>query len=171
MASKLSLPRALCAVVVVAVAMSVLPAPGDADAAVKLDRTERSIIRKVNRIRAHHGLPRLFANRALSRSAEYHSADMLWANFFAHPSSNGDSMAKRVSAYRPSRTVGEVLAWIAHPTGRGQAGRIVSMWMRSPTHRASLLTRKFRRIGVSRRSGVLGSKRVTVFTADLATVR
>jgi uncharacterized protein YkwD len=42
------------------------------------------------------------------------------------------------------------------------------MWMNSAPHRASLLDGRFRRIGVGRRIGMLGSTNSIVFTADLA---
>jgi uncharacterized protein YkwD len=45
---------------------------------------------------------------------------------------------------------------------------VVRMWMHSPPHRASLLSRSFRRIGIARRKGSLGRTRAVVFTADLA---
>jgi uncharacterized protein YkwD len=45
------------------------------------------------------------------------------------------------------------------------------MWMASPGHRAVLLDRAFRRIGIGRRGGYLGGRPVTVFTADLQSAR
>jgi uncharacterized protein YkwD len=167
----LTLPRALFACLFATLAVMLLPAPKPAAAAARLDRTERKIIRKFNRIRAHHGLPRLHASRALSRSADYHSRDMLAANFFAHPSSNGDSMAQRLSEFLSSRWTGEVLAYIPGGSRHDQSRRVVRMWMHSAPHRESLLMRRFRRVGVSRRIGVLGGRQVTVFTADLASAR
>ena len=61
-------------------AVTLLPAPRKADAAARHDRVERSIVRKFNKIRAAHGLPRLHSSRALARSADYHSSDMLRVN-------------------------------------------------------------------------------------------
>jgi uncharacterized protein YkwD len=166
-----TLPRAFFACLVATLVVTLLPAPKPAGAAARLDRTERRIIRQFNRIRAQHGLPGLHTSRALSRSADYHSRDMLAANFFAHPSSNGDSMAKRLSEFLSSRWTGEVLAYIPGGSSHDQATRVVRMWMNSAPHRESLLMRRFRRVGVSRRVGVLGGREVTVFTADLASAR
>jgi uncharacterized protein YkwD len=167
-AHRFTLPRAALACAVATLAVLLLPMPRPANAAARLDRVERKIIRKFNRIRAAHGLTRLHGNRALSRSADYHSRDMLAANFFAHPSSNGDSMSKRVSEFLPARWQGEVLAYLPSGSAAGQARKVVSMWMHSPPHRASLLMPQFRRVGVARRAGVLGGAQVTVFTADFA---
>jgi len=159
------------ACIVVSLAVALLPAPRKADAAGRHDRIERSIVRKFNKIRAAHGLPRLHSSRALARSADYHSSDMLRGNFFAHPSSNGDSMLKRVTTFRRARRVGEVLAWIPTTSGRGQAGRVVRMWMASAPHRASLLTASFTRVGVARRRGTFAGQTATVFTADFSSAR
>jgi uncharacterized protein YkwD len=51
------------------------------------------------------------------------------------------------------------------------ASRVVQMWMASPGHRAVILTRGFRRIGIGRRSGALGSTRAIVYTADFSSRR
>ena len=136
-----------------------------------MDRVERGIVHRINAIRASYRLPSVRINRALARSADYHSADMLRANFFAHASSNGESFVSRVEHFRPSNRIGETLAYVPTVDPDRSAGRIVELWMNSPPHRAALLNRKFRRIGVSRRRGALGDLRVVVFTADFASAR
>ena len=153
--------------------MVVLPAPASSYAAggPSFDNVERKIIRKINAIRAGSGLHRVKGNRALSRSADFHCRDMLGANFFAHTSSNGWSFEQRVERFRPARRIGETLAYLPKGSGGGMAGRIVTMWMNSPPHRASLLSPSFRRIGVARRNGKLGGQPVTVFTADFTSKR
>lgn len=151
----------------------VLPAPAISHAAggPSFDKVERKIVKKINAIRVNSGLHRVKRDRALSRSADFHCRDMLGANFFAHTSSNGWSFEQRVEQFRPARRIGETLAYLPKGMGGGMAGRIVSMWMNSPPHRASLLSPSFRRIGVARRDGTLGSQRVTVFTADFTSKR
>ena len=164
--------RAFVACLLLSLAAIAVPAPtqSHAGAGYRHDNVERSIVRKVNAIRSQHGLPRLRANSALQRSADYHSRDMLRANFFAHTSSNGVSMQDRVEQFRPSNRVGETLAYM--PSGQGGAAqRIVNMWMSSAPHRSSLLSGEFRRIGLARRKGALGSLKVVVYTADLASSR
>lgn len=137
-----------------------------------MDRTERKIVRAMNRVRASHGVGRLYRSRSLSRSADYHSRDMLRGDFFAHQSSNGTSFDARVRRFstRPAR-IGENLAWVSRVGERGLAQRIVSMWMGSPAHRAMLLAPAFRSVGVARRMGALGSVRAIVFTADFSSAR
>jgi uncharacterized protein YkwD len=146
-----------------------MPSVAHADAtSASTDHVERDIISKLNRIRSRDGLPHLHSNRALARAADYHCADMLRADFFAHSSSNGQSMESRVESYRESEWVGETLAYVPKRGAGHQAARIVRMWMHSPPHRAALLDGRFSRIGVARRVGQLDGQRSIVFTADLA---
>jgi uncharacterized protein YkwD len=107
----------------------------------------------------------------LGRAADYHSREMLYGNYFAHPSLNGRSMSSRVRRYSHSRRVGETLAMLSGGCRRGMAGRVVGMWMSSSTHRAVLLSAGFRRVGVARRVGRLGGRRACVVTADFASRR
>jgi uncharacterized protein YkwD len=45
------------------------------------------------------------------------------------------------------------------------------MWLNSPGHRAVLLSGKYRRVGIGRRVGRLGSSRACLVTADFASRR
>jgi uncharacterized protein YkwD len=144
---------AACAIACVAV-----PAPAVAR---RHDRVERAVIHRINFIRAVYGLPHVRPWFALRHAAEEHSRDMARANFFDHPSSDGTPFDVRLRRYVGGRSVGETLAVLS---GGGLASRVVSMWMNSPPHRAILLERGFRRIGVARHHGGLG----TLFTADFA---
>jgi uncharacterized protein YkwD len=136
-----------------------LPAP--ATAAGRHDRVERSVIRHINAVRYANGLAGLRPLRALRHAAEEHSRDMARASFFDHPSSDGTPFDVRVRRYVGSRPIGETLAALS---GGGQAARVVQMWMNSPPHRAILLERTFRRIGLARHRGGFGM----LFTADFA---
>jgi uncharacterized protein YkwD len=133
-----------------------------------LDRTERKVIRIVNRIRARHGLRRLKTSRRLARAASQHTGDMIARNFLSHASSDGTGMAQRVRHYTGARWIGETIAVVS---GRATASRAVRLWMHSPPHRAVLLSPAGRRIGVGKRRGRLAGSRRAVFTADLASRR
>ena len=146
-----------------------LPAPAGAGPA-HMDGRERAMLRGINRERAHYGLGRLRASGRLARAADYHSWEMLDANFFAHESRDGSSFDRRVRRFAPLRTVGETLAMIGG-CGRGSARRVVRMWMNSPPHRAILLSSAFRRIGLAKRTGDLGGTRACVVTADFGSRR
>ena len=59
-----------------------------------------------------------------------------------------------------------VVDWVKAVSG--SARRVVRMWMSSPPHRAILLSGRYRRIGLAKRTGTLGSMRACVVTADFA---
>jgi uncharacterized protein YkwD len=153
-----------CALVTAVCAISG-PAAAGARANPRLDVIERAVIRHVNAVRAYHGLARVRRSRALSRAADRHSRDMLRRNFFAHASSDGTPFDRRVRRFARAGIVGETLAWVSP---RGRARLVVRMWLESPPHRAILLSGGFRRIGVARRSGLLGGSARAVVTADFA---
>ncbi len=152
-------------------APAVVPAAAEARRSAGFDATERRIIRLVNKNRALFHLPPLRKTPSLGRSADAHSRDMLRSNFFAHHSSNGTPFERRVRRYRRAARLGENLAYVPRRRRGGQARTVVGMWMASPSHRAVILNRSFRRIGIGRRAGRLGTMRATVFTADFASKR
>ena len=154
-----------CSVVICCLALPARP-PEAVAAGVRLDSTERKVIRLVNQIRARHGLRRLRVSPALARAAGVHSTDMLRGGFFGHASGDGTPMSTRVKRYTNARWVGENLA-IARRRRAG-ANRVVRMWMNSPGHRRVMLARNSRRIGVGRCTGRIGSVSAAVFTADFA---
>ncbi len=51
------------------------------------------------------------------------------------------------------------------------ADAVVGAWMASPSHRATLLSPRFRRIGVARRAGPRGASAATAFPVDVASAR
>ncbi len=158
----------ICALVALTLTCG-LPA-ADADASARTDRVERSVVKRLNGIRARNGLGKLRLDRKLARAADVHSSDMVRADFFAHESSDGTPFQQRIAAFVRRRETGETLAYLAASQHR-KAARVVRLWMRSPGHRAALMTPRFRRIGVAKRRGELYGQPSAVFTADLATRR
>jgi uncharacterized protein YkwD len=136
-----------------------------ADAKPRVDSKERAIVRAINRQRAKHGLAKVRSSRRLARAADYHSWEMLDANYFAHESRDGGPFAERVRRYARHRSLGETLAMLGG-CGKGSARRVVRMWMESPGHRAILLSGAYRRVGLGKRTGDLGGSRACVVTAD-----
>src|SRR4051812_19274483 len=147
-------------------ATALMTAPTADAASARLSPTEKAVIRLMNQVRARHGLPALKPSRRLARAADGHSRDMLRHDFFAHESSDGTSFDRRVRSYAPARRVGENLAML--PGVGGAAGMVVQMWLDSAAHREILLSHGFRRVGVGKRSGDLGSQTATVYTVDFA---
>jgi uncharacterized protein YkwD len=136
----------------------------------KHDGIERAIVRAVNKQRAAHDLAPVKPTRSLARAADFHSREMLSGDYFAHASRDGGAFEQRVRRFAGFRSFGETLAWVTN-CGRGGARTVVDMWMSSSGHRAILLSSNFRRIGIGKRTGGLGSQRACVVTANFASHR
>ena len=153
---------ALCFCLLSAVLVSVLAAPAAQASGARVDRGERAVLRAINAARAHHGLRHVRSHRRLARAADAHTRHMLAADFFAH-----GAFSQRVRRYVRFRSIGETLAW----SSRCSARHLVRMWLNSPGHRAVLLSRTYRRVGIGRRLGDFGGRRACVVTADFASRR
>jgi uncharacterized protein YkwD len=106
----------------------------------------------------------------LARAARAHSAEQIRSGYASHDSPDGTPFDRRLQRYTRAWATGETIAWLPR-SQRRQARTVVRMWLRSPTHRGVLLDRRFRRLGVGRRSGMLGGRRMTVVTANFASAR
>ena len=111
----------------------------------------RATICLVNRIRTARGMPALRPNRQLDAFASSYARRMVRGGFFAHDVPRGPTFRQRVAASAYARaarrmSMGENLAWAAG--GLASPAQIVTSWMRSPGHRANILRRDFRDIGV-----------------------
>ena len=137
-------------------------APAAQASSPRMNAGERAIVRAINRARAAHGVRALRGHRRLARAADAHTRSMLRADYFAH-----GAFASRVRRYVRSRRVGETIAM----TTRCSARKVVRMWMNSGPHRAVLLSRGFRSVGIGRRVGRLGTSRACLVTADFASRR
>jgi uncharacterized protein YkwD len=124
---------------------------------------EQALLAEMNRVRAAHGAQPLRIDVRLERAARAQTSDMLRRGYFAH----GDFLRRLLGfgARGPAR--GENLAW-----GIGSystPGAIVAGWLASPPHRANLLRRGFRRVGLGRLIGPFaGRGGAAVVTADFA---
>jgi uncharacterized protein YkwD len=145
-----------------------VPAAASASSSARLDQRERAIIRGINHQRANHGLAPVRASARLSRAADFHSWEMLDANYFAHTSRDGGSFDQRVRRFVKKRALGETLAMLSGGCGRGSARQVVRMWMDSPPHRAILLSGTYRRVGIGKRVGSLGARKACMVTADFS---
>ena len=126
-------------------------------------RSESSLLREMNRVRAEHGLGLLTADTHLVRAAQSHSKEMIGSNVFEH-----GAFGTRMSRFNVTgRLTGENLAW---GTGaRGTAQGVVAGWLASPGHRANLLRPSFTRVGVGELVGAFrGYRGAHVVTADFA---
>lgn len=136
----------------------------------------RSTLCLINRVRHRYRLRPLAPNRILGAIATGQSHDMLLGHYFGDDSLSGMTPLARVlaSAYgrhghRRRLSVAQNIAWA---TGsEATPASIVRMWMQSQPHRAILLTRRYRSIGVGVRAGSPVSRSTGsagIYTVDLA---
>jgi uncharacterized protein YkwD len=134
-----------------------------AASAAGLTRSETSILREMNRVRAADGLQSLRADGRLELAARSHSREMVRTGSFAH-----GAFGTRMHQFQVRGSfAGENLAWGVGD--RGTARGIVAAWLASPGHRANLLRPSFRHVGVGAFVGSFrGFAGANVVTADFA---
>ena len=116
------------------------------------------MFKKINQIRKAHGIHKLRPSLYLFASSRRYARRMIRTDYFGHQS--------RIPVAGRFRLAGETLAW--HSGWRLRPRRTVRRWMRSPSHRAVLLSSRFRRLGVGRARGRYGSYRATMWVAHVA---
>ena len=113
----------------------------------------------MNQERTSRGLRPLRVNKRLSKAASRHAQDMVARNYFAHDTQGGGNFVDRIEnagyvAPHSFPSLGEDLA--AGSGDLGTARSIVESWMGSPGHRANILDRKFRELGIGVALGMPG---------------
>jgi uncharacterized protein YkwD len=123
-----------------------------------------------SQIRVEHGLPSFAENATLRRAATAHSTDMVASGYFEHTGPSGTTLVDRLfGAHYVGRNqtwvVGENLAWA---TGvDATPASVMRLWMASPGHRANILRRSYRDVGVGIVTGVPSDGTAgATFTAD-----
>jgi uncharacterized protein YkwD len=135
---------------------------------------ETGLVREINGVRRVRGLKPLLYSAKLTAAAVQHTREMGADGYFEHESFDSTEFWKRIARWYPSRgfsswSVGENLLYSA-PEVEG-AGSGVDDWMSSPGHRANLLNRSWREIGIAaihfdNAPGEYGGGPVTIVTAD-----
>jgi uncharacterized protein YkwD len=139
-----------------------------------LSAIESGLLVRINTVRRSHGVRALKHSRGLSAAASLHSRQMARDGVFRHGS--GEAFWKRIERFYHSSgysswEVGENLAYGAPEL---DAVATVRAWLKSPAHRANLLSRTWREIGlgavhVASAGGAFGNEPVTIVTADFGT--
>jgi uncharacterized protein YkwD len=138
--------------------------------------SERTIVRAtlclLNKQRHAHHMRGLKLSKRLGHAAEGHSAEMARVHYFSHDSRSGGSFLDRIRRagylkHARRWSVGENIAW-----GTGQLSTprsIVRAWMHSPGHRANILQRSFRQIGIGISFGApvrIAARAAATYTTD-----
>lgn len=105
---------------------------------------EGKVVQLVNQKRAQAGLKPLAHNWELSRVARYKSMDMRDQGYFSHTSPTYGSPFTMIKSFGISyRAAGENIAM-----GQSTPQAVVDAWMKSPGHRANIMSTQFTEIGV-----------------------
>jgi len=125
------------------------PYSGTTPANLTTAQAEESVTCLVNKTRRHHHARPLASDPGLQSAAQSHSAAMDSGNFFSHDGDGSTLDRIKATGYlggASAWTVGENIHWgVAR---RGTPKATVARWMASPTHRSTMLSRRFRNIGV-----------------------
>ena len=151
--------------------------PKQADgAATQQKALETALVRGINAVRKEHGLRQLAFSARLSAAAAQHTREMGAKGYFEHESYDSTEFWKRIERWYPSKarrswSVGENLLY-SSPDVTADEG--VELWMNSPGHRANILNRSWREIGMSAvhfesAPGEFEGSPVTLVTADFGT--
>jgi uncharacterized protein YkwD len=113
-------------------------------------QTKKAILCLHNLERRRHGLSQMRLSPELSAVALAHARDMVKRHYFSHFSPGGNDHMDRIaaSAYPPSAgcwTAGENLL---DADGAATPLQMLQAWMRSPEHRATILRRGWRDLGL-----------------------
>jgi len=123
-----------------------------------------------NQTRARYSLPGFCVHPSLHNAARAHSAEMIAKDYFSHNSYNGESFSNRLKRYGyaplPNRywTVDGDIAYNS-VSGSASADKVQSQRMNSPGHRANILNKNFRQIGVGAVYGNYKGYNLTIWTA------
>lgn len=143
---------------------------------IELNGDEKRTLDLHNQTRVDRGLPRLCVHPVLTKAARAHSQEMLDKDYFSHDSYNGETSEERLKRFGYTSkgysyyTIGENIAW-----GSGSSGspdNIFENWMNSSGHKANILNKNFRQIGIGARTGTYQNYAgATMYTVDFGTRR
>jgi uncharacterized protein YkwD len=151
------------------------PYSGTTPASLTTAQAEQSVTCLVNKTRRHHHARPLAWNPGLQSAAQSHSAAMDSGNFFSHDGDGSPLDRIKASGYlggASSWGVGENIHWGIGRRGTPKA--TVARWMASSMHRSTMLSRRFRNIGVGVAMGSPvggGGGNSAIYTADFGLSR
>jgi uncharacterized protein YkwD len=132
-------------------AASACPGAALTPTSANLREVRAAVLCLLNRERTSRGMKALHSNAKLRKAAERHSRNMNRQDFFDHVTPSGSTPLQRVKAAgyltgASSFSVGENIGW-----GESRLStplEMVNAWMHSAGHRANILRREFRHVGI-----------------------
>ena len=156
MSRKDALGPALATVLLLALAPAVAtaadcPHGGDLVTALSAPDRRAALLCVIDTERGARGLPLVRESAQLERSAQGHADDMVARQFFKHVTPGGSTLGYRVHATgyidgRRDWELGEAIAWAQQPLDTPAS--LMRAWLGSPEHRAIVLDRRFRDVGI-----------------------
>ncbi|OGJ63969.1 hypothetical protein A3C37_02515 [Candidatus Peribacteria bacterium RIFCSPHIGHO2_02_FULL_53_20] len=121
-----------------------------------LEKLRAEIVLAVNKQRQEAGVRPLQRNLKLQASAQAYAEDMKNRNFFSHESPEGETPQNRIQRGGYGNVTAQncdcrsFTAAFGENLARGQqtVEDVMQDWMDSPTHRANILTERFKEIGI-----------------------
>jgi len=146
--------------------------------AAPLSPIDASLVHQINAVRAARGLRPLAVSPRLVSAAQQHTREMGADGYFDHTSFDKSPFWKRIEKWYPSSGWGswQVGENILYQSPDLTVNQILRAWMESPEHRANLLSRDWRQIGISTMHfdgapGEYSGRPVTIVTADFGVRR
>ena len=175
MSRKDALGPALATVLLLALAPAVATAaecPHDGDLVTSLSAGDgrAALLCTIDAERTARKLPVVHASSQLARAAQGHADDMVIRHFFEHVTPGGSTLGDRVHATgyidgRRDWELGEAIAWAQQPLDTPVT--LMRAWLASPAHRAIILDRRFRDVGIGVTDGLTDGSPVPGATAVL----
>ena len=136
---------------------------------IPLAQAKRATVCLLNDVRRSHHLRAFHLNSRLSLASQRHTNEMVSRRFFAHGDFVGRIRAAHYLTGTHGWTVGENIAWGSWDYATPK--ETVSGWMHSPPHRANILNRSFREIGIgiTRGAPATGMDRAATYATDFGT--
>ena len=119
------------------------PNAGSSSAQLSTDQAQDTIRCLLNRARKRSDAPKLKQRDSLDAAAQHHASEMASLGHFSHWSPSGDDVRDRARAFGYKGAVGEIIA-----AGQSSPARVVDAWLESDPHRAVILSRRLRHVGV-----------------------
>jgi uncharacterized protein YkwD len=142
----------------------------DLTTSLSLADARAALLCAIDNERGARGLVSVHQSQQLAQAAQGHANDMVTRQFFAHVSPGGSTLGDRVAATgymrgRKDWELGEAIAWAQQPLDT--AASLVRAWLASPPHRAILLDKRFREVGIGIAPGLTNGSGVAGATAVL----
>jgi uncharacterized protein YkwD len=142
--------RSVLVAVAAVSALAVVPAASGATATQQEISGQTELLVKMNAARREHGLAPLKLSKVLAKPARSHSSYLARTGKLDHDGADGKPFYVRLykAGFSKRKAVGENLG-MSSGCETDLAQTMVDMWLDSPGHRANLLSKRFKVVGLA----------------------